>query len=185
MRKRDLIGVIFGFVCLFSCTEQYLPKPKARLALNYPKPNYISQKASCVFSFERNHIAKMESLENCSSKILYPNLKATVYLSYVPIHNNLDSLLYDAYQLPSKHIIKATAIPERVFSNPKDKVYGTLFRVEGEAASQAQFFLTDSTKHFLVGSLYFYTRPNYDSLMPVARYIERDLSHLMETLRWE
>ena len=185
MKRLGFIGVVLSFVFFCACDEEYLPKPKARIALNYPVPDYIVQKAPCSFSFERNHIARLESMENCSSKLLYPNLKATVYLSYVPIQNNLDSLLYDAYQLPSKHIIKATDIPERVFSNPKDKVHGTLFRVVGEAASQAQFFLTDSTDHFLVGSLYFYTRPNYDSLMPAARYIEKDLTHLMESLRWQ
>lgn len=185
MKRSSIILLLLCCVLLASCEEQYLPKPKARLALYYPKPLYVSQKTSCAFSFERNQIARLESLKNCGSKLLYPNLKATVYLSYVPIQNNLDSLLYDAYQLPSKHIIKATDIPERVFSNPRDRVYGTMFRVEGEAASQAQFFLTDSTKHFLVGSLYFYTRPNYDSLMPAARYIEKDLTHLMESLRWE
>jgi len=60
-----------------------------------------------------------------------------------------------------------------------------LFRVVGEAASQVQFFLTDSTKHFLVGSLYFYTRPNYDSIMPAARFIEQDMVKLMESLSWK
>lgn len=185
MKKNTLIGIVLSIVLVYSCEDQYLPKPKGRIALNYPSPSYVSQATPCAFSFEKNKIAKLESMENCSSKLLYPNLKATVYLSYVPIENNLDSLLYDAYQLPSKHIIKATDIPERVFSNPQDQVYGTLFRVVGEAASQAQFFLTDSTQHFLVGSLYFYTRPNYDSLMPAARYIEKDLTHLMESLQWE
>ena len=93
-------------------------------------------------------------------------MKATIYLSYIPIEKNLDSLLYDAYQMPSKHIVKAEEIPERVFQNSEKRVYGTLFRVVGDAASQAQFFLTDSINHFLVGSLYFFTRPHYDSLMP-------------------
>ena len=46
-------------------------------------------------------------------------------------------------------------------------------------------FLTDSTKHFLVGSLYFYSRPNYDSLLPALDYIEKDVVHLMETLSWK
>ena len=82
-------------------------------------------------------------------------MKATIYLSYRPIKNNLDSLFYDAYQMPSKHIIKASEIPEKVFINPENKAYGTLFRIVGEAASQAQFFVTDSVNHFLVGSLVF------------------------------
>ena len=112
-------------------------------------------------------------------------MKATLYLSYVMVQNNIDSLLNDAYKLPGKHMIKAQEIPERVFVAPEHEVYGTLFSVVGNAASQLQFFLTDSTDNFLVGSLYFYSRPNYDSIMPAARYLERDVIHLMETLRWK
>ncbi len=105
-------------------------------------------------------------------------------MSYIPVKDNIDSLLNDAYQLPGKHMIKADEIPEKIFFDEHQKVYGTLFSVVGNAASQLQFFLTDSTQHFLVGSLYFYTRPNYDSIMPAAKYIERDVIHLMESLKW-
>ena len=101
------------------------------------------------------------------------------------VENNIDSLLNDAYKLPREHMIKAEEIPERVFISKEYNVYGTLFSVVGNAASQLQFFLTDSTKSFLVGSLYFYSRPNYDSIMPAAKYIERDVVQLIETLRWE
>ena len=106
-------------------------------------------------------------------------------MSYVKVENNIDSLLNDAYKLPRKHMIKAEEIPERVFISEEHKVYGTLFSVVGNAASQLQFFLTDSTRSFLVGSLYFYSRPYYDSIMPAAKYIERDVVQLIETLRWK
>ena len=59
------------------------------------------------------------------------------------------------------------------------------FKVVGNAASQLQFFLTDSIHHFMIGSLYFYSRPNYDSLLPALDYIEKDVIHLMETLEWK
>ena len=106
-------------------------------------------------------------------------------LGYDDIKRFVSESLPDAYQMPSKHIIKASSIPEKVFINPENKAYGTLFRIVGEAASQAQFFLTDSLDHFLVGSLYFYSRPNYDSILPAARYIEKDMVKLMETLKWK
>jgi gliding motility-associated lipoprotein GldD len=112
-------------------------------------------------------------------------MKATLYLNYNPIKKNLDSLLNDAYQLPYKHISKAESIPEKLFINAKNQVYGTLFSVVGNAASQYQFFLTDSLNHFVVGSLYFYARPNYDSIYPAASYLQKDIVHLMETLKWE
>ena len=84
-----------------------------------------------------------------------------------------------------KHVNRAIEIPEKIYFDQKNKIFGSLFRVEGNTASQLQFFLTDSIRNFLVGSLYFYSKPNYVSLMPAARYIEDDMLHLMETLKWE
>jgi gliding motility-associated lipoprotein GldD len=112
-------------------------------------------------------------------------MKATLFLNYSPIKSNLDSLLNDAYKMPYKHISKAESIPEKVFINQANQAYGTLFSVVGNAASQYQFFLTDSTKHFLVGSVYFYAKPNYDSLYPAVNYLKKDIVHLMETLKWQ
>jgi gliding motility-associated lipoprotein GldD len=179
--------VFFGFIflCLIGCEENTLPKPRAYLSLNYAEPIYKTVTHDCPYVFDINESAEIIPQAQCWNKIIYPKMKATVYLSYVPIKNNLDSLLYDAYQMPSKHVGKAEEIPERVFQNRENRVYGTLFRVVGEAASQVQFFLTDSTDHFLVGSLYFYTRPNYDSLMPAAQYVENDMMRLMESFEWK
>lgn len=180
------ICILFLLVTALSCGDTaILPKPKAQLNLQYSHPNYIDISTPCFYKFKKNTRANFELLDNCESKLVYPKMRATVYLSYRLIENNLDSLLADAYQMPSKHIIKASEIPEKVFINQDNRVYGTLFRVVGEAASQVQFFLTDSTNHFLLGSLYFYTRPNYDSIMPAARYIEQDMVKLMESLSWE
>ena len=60
-----------------------------------------------------------------------------------------------------------------------------MFNVVGDAASQIQFFLTDSTHNFLIGSLYFYAKPNYDSILPALKYIEKDIIKLIETLEWD
>lgn len=180
------ICILFLLVTALSCEDTaMLPKPKAQLSLQYSRPDYIDISTPCSYQFKKNTRANFELLDDCESKLVYPKMRATVYLSYRSIENNLDSLLADAYQMPSKHIIKASEIPEKVFINTDNRAYGTLFRVVGEAASQVQFFLTDSTKHFLVGSLYFYTRPNYDSIMPAARFIEQDMVKLMESLSWK
>ena len=62
---------------------------------------------------------------------------------------------------------------------------GTVFNIVGNAASQIQFFLTDSSKNFLVGALYFYSKPNYDSIYPALKFIEKDLYRLIESFEWE
>jgi|TARA_B110000263_G_scaffold245642_1_gene255525 gliding motility-associated lipoprotein GldD len=181
-RYSFLFGIISLSVC---CNDIKMPKPKGYLSLDFSKPEYYKINEPCGYSFEMNKKALWESqIKKCWNSIRYPDMKATLYISYVKVNNNIDSLLNDAYQMPSKHINKAIEIPEKVFSNSNKKVFGTLFRVVGNAASQLQFFLTDSTDNFLVGSLYFYSRPNYDSIMPAARYIEEDVIRLIESFEW-
>ena len=172
-------------VLLLGCDSVQQPKPRAQLRLQYPEPKYKQVPDIYPFDFKYNDWVELKGIAKTAPDLYYPKMKATLYLSYVGLENNIDSLLNDAYQLPGKHMIKAQEIPERVFMAPEKRVYGTLFTVVGNAASQLQFFLTDSTDHFLMGSLYFYSRPNYDSIMPAAKYVERDVMHLMETLRWK
>ena len=176
---------MFMILLLVSCESVKQPKPKAQLLLQYPQPKYKSAPNIFPFDFEYNDWAQLKRTTNTAPDLYYPKMKATLYLSYEKVENNINSLLNDAYQLPGKHMVKAEEIPERVFMAPDKRVYGTLFTVVGNAASQLQFFLTDSTDHFLMGSLYFYSRPNYDSIMPAAKYVERDVMHLMETLSWK
>ena len=73
----------------------------------------------------------------------------------------------------------------RFFINVKKKVYGMFYEVGGNAATNAQFYATDSTKNFIVGSVYFYAKPNFDSIMPAASYIKNDVQNLIESLKWK
>jgi gliding motility-associated lipoprotein GldD len=90
----------------------------------------------------------------------------------------------DSRTLAYKHSLKADAIQEQVFMNPRDNVYGLIYRIEGNAASPMQFFLTDSTNHFLRGALYIREVPNIDSLKPVIDFLEPDIIRLIETTTW-
>ena len=59
------------------------------------------------------------------------------------------------------------------------------YEVTGNAASQAQFYVTDSINHFVTGSLYFYAKPNYDSIYPAANYLQKDIRRIMESMEWK
>ena len=179
--RLNFILLIFLYV---GCSDIQQPKPKGALSLSYPEPKYQINYSKKNYKYQYNSFAQIKKVSR-GENIFYPELKATLYLSYTHINNNLDSLLNDAYKLPTKHIRKAQEIPERIFINKKKKVYGTMFNVVGNAASQIQFFLTDSSYNFLIGSLYFYVKPNYDSLLPAVKYIERDIIKLVETLEWD
>jgi gliding motility-associated lipoprotein GldD len=57
--------------------------------------------------------------------------------------------------------------------------------VEGNAATSRQFYVTDSVHHFLRGALYFNSAPNADSLSIVNDFLETDMRHMIETLKWK
>ncbi len=169
----------------FSCKDDAIPKPAGHLRLEYPVAEYEKFDENCPFTFERNAISVVNNKGNCDFTINYPKMKATIYLTYKPITGNVQTHLLDAQQLTYKHTVKADDIVEQPFVNPDDKVYGMMYRVGGNAATNALFYATDSTKHFINGSVYFYAKPNFDSILPAANYMREDMRKLMETLRWK
>ena len=86
--------------------------------------------------------------------------------------------------MTSKQSAKAYSIDDSLV-NTANGVSGMFFTVGGDAATSNQFFLTDSTKHFLRGALYFDATPNADSLAVVNDFIKTDLKHLVNTFRWK
>jgi gliding motility-associated lipoprotein GldD len=112
-------------------------------------------------------------------------MKATIYLSYKPVNNNIKLLLQDAQKLTYQHVIKADDILEQPYINLEKRVFGMFYQVDGNAATNTQFYVTDSTKNFVSGSVYFYAKPNFDSIMPAASYIKNDVQNLMESLKWK
>jgi len=188
--KRPILTSLIIF-CL-SCGDEALPKPKAELRLEYSTPKYEVAHLNLPFTFEENIITKNVTnikVANDSMSlgidINYPEMKGTIYLTYKKINGNLISLIKDAQNLTQKHTIKADEIIEQKFINDSSKVFGMFYEVGGNAASQSQFYVTDSIHHFLNGSLYFYAKPNYDSLYPAAVYLKNDIKHIMETLKWK
>lgn len=176
-------------VLSFSCQDNdSLPKPKAYLALEYPKAQYFKSDGNCPYTFKTNSLSEIKNnIQNrpCWLDISYPKMNGSIYISYYPVENNLKSLIIDAQKLPLKHEIKADAILSTTYINDDHRTYGLFYEVEGNAASQAQFYLTDSINHFVTGSIYFKAKPNYDSILPAAEYLKKDMRKIMETLRWK
>ena len=115
----------------------------------------------------------------------YPNMNATIYLTYQQVKgNNLDSLLYDAQKLTYDHTVKAETILEQPRVDSVSKVYGMFYMINGNAATQSQFYVTDSLNHFVTGSLYFESKPKFDSLYPAVMYLREDIRRIMESIYW-
>src|SRR6478736_839940 len=187
MLKKAITVSLIAIITLsvFGCKNDVLPKPVGQLRLDYPIPDYASFENNCPFSFDLNSQATIKDKGNCNLEINYPKMKATIYLSYKPVHGNINLLLRDAQKLTYEHVIKADDILEQPFLNKNDKVYGMFYQVNGNAATNAQFYVTDSIRHFIDCSVYFYAKPNFDSVMPAASYIKNDMQNLMETLKWK
>ncbi|WP_158840426.1 gliding motility lipoprotein GldD [Polaribacter sp. L3A8] len=181
---RNIFLLIFTITFL-SCKEDTLPKPKAYLSLTYPKKSYTKLALERPYSFDVLKNTKVKDDANNWLTITYPKLKASIDITYRPVKNNIKELLTEAEKLVFKHTIKADQIIPKDFVNPKKRVFGSMYEITGNAASQIQFHITDSTTNFIKGSLYFYAKPNYDSILPAVDYIKEDILRLVETLEWK
>ena len=183
------IGIFFITLSLIvfitSCKNDVLPKPASQLRLDYPVAKYASFSNHCPFEFEINEDAIIKEDKNCGFSIHYPKMKATIYLTYKTVNKDINALLRDAQKLTYEHVIKADDILEQPYVNNDKKVYGMFYRVNGNAATNSLFYATDSIKHFVTGSIYFYAKPNFDSIMPAASYVKEDMKRMMETIKWK
>ena len=156
MNFKSIFLIVF-LTCFVGCKEDVLPKPKAMLRLEYPEMASKKLEMDCVYEFEHSKQAQLERKEDCALTLDYPEMKGSIFISYKNVEGNLSKLMSDAQK----------------------------FSYKGNAASQSQFYLTDSISHFVTGSLYFNTKPNYDSILPAAVYLQKDIRHIMETMRWK
>lgn len=184
MKINSVLLLLAALLLFTGCNEETLPKPKAMLRLEYPRTEYQLLDTD-HFQFEKNVLSKFEEGNSNSLTLDYPSMKGSLFITYKEVDDNIDKLLIDAQRLSIEHSAKADGILPHPFVNEDDKVYGMYFEVIGDAASQAQFYVTDSTEHFVTGSLYFYTKPNYDSIYPSASYLQNDIKRIMESLRWK
>ena len=181
---RNFIFIIFTLIFL-SCKEDTLPKPKAYLSLEYPKKSYQELPLKRPFSFEVSKNASIVDEQNNWLKIKYPALKASIDITYRPIEDNIQELLDESQKLVFKHTVKAEEIFIEDIVIKEKRIFASIHEITGNAASHLQFHVTDSTDNFIKGSLYFYAKPNYDSILPAVSYIKEDILQLIETLEWE
>lgn len=180
------IGVLF----LTGCEKNYLPKPLGYNRLELPEAEYIPLPDSLPYRFEISKHARL--LDDTSAinerfwiEIYYPLIKSNVHITYKKITNQklLKEFLDDAYTLTAKHQIKASGINEIITKTGKGET-AVIAELEGEVPSQFQFTITDSTKNFLRGALYFNTKVHNDSLAPAIEYMKKDIMHMINTFEW-
>ena len=192
-RRMKNSTVIFSIlIFLASWNKEYVPKPIGYNRLELPEPSYHALPDSFPYTFEySNHAQLLKDTSAINERywveIYYPTLKADIHITYKPINQSeklLKEYFDDAYKLTSKHQIKAYAINEVITVTPSGKT-AIIAELEGDVPSQFQFTLTDSTKNFVRGALYFNTKVANDSLAPAIEYMKKDIMHLINTFEWK
>lgn len=191
--KRPLnhLFVLTIFLLFSACEGEYSPKPRGYFNILFPKKSYSYFQGDCDFGFDIPAYASVEPYsaktdEKCWYNINYKAYRATLHLSYVPINKQgeLKGHIENARLLAYKHTVKADAIEEIPLNFQSRKVFGLLYQLRGNSASQIQFYLTDSTTGFLRGALYFNASPNADSLKPVVDYLAEDINRMIASFQW-
>lgn len=180
---------------LLSCTTDFKPKPKGFNYIDLPEHKYqLFEEESKPYSFQMNvnaiaydDTAHFKAQKKLYKIIKYPELGSNIHITYKNIHESIDSLdsyINEAYRLAYGHDVMAYGITPEMVVLP-GKMTATLISLEGDVPSQYQFFVHDSTNHFLRGAVYFPVANKNDSLAPVIDYVKEDIHHLLTTLSWK
>lgn len=192
--------VYFLFIAVLlavaACNSDYTYKPRGYYKIDFPKKEYRTfNQPGYPYTFEYPAYAQIikdttffdQQPENPYwINIDFPQFSGRIHISYKDVQkNSFDSLVEDAFTLSYKqHTYKASAIDPEPFTTPHN-LNGVYFDLKGNTATANQFFVTDSTRHFLRGALYFAATPNEDSLRPVNNFLRQDVQHLINTLQWK
>lgn len=188
--------VLLLFVSSCDNDTVYTPKPRIYPKVIYPDKelqDFISDR--CPFKFQIPNYFKIikdstntvfNDSNECWFDLYCEPLNSYIHLSYLSFNgrSEYDELVADAFELVDKHNIKASYRDEFMVKTKMQNVSGVVFKLDGPVASPFQFFLTDSTSHFLRGSLYFKAAVNRDSIAPVYEYLQSDLNNLIYSLEW-
>jgi gliding motility-associated lipoprotein GldD len=187
-----LPGMVAAIALLSTaCQREHQPKPLGYNRLVLPAHDYLQLPDSFPYTFEYSKHAKLlkdtsRISERFWVEIYYPQLKSNIHITYKPIKSDkiLREYLDDSYTLTAKHQIKAYAINEVISKTPSGKT-AVIAELEGDVPSQFQFTITDSSKNFVRGALYFNTQVANDSLAPAIEFMKRDMMQIINTLEWK
>jgi gliding motility-associated lipoprotein GldD len=96
---------VYGVVLIFKLQRGCFSKAVQLSLAYYPIAKYADFENECPFTFEMNSEAVIKGEKDCGFTITYPK-KATIYLTYKPVNNNINVLLRDAQKLTYEHVIK-------------------------------------------------------------------------------
>ncbi|MBE8714202.1 gliding motility lipoprotein GldD [Sphingobacterium hungaricum] len=178
---------------LLSCGQaDFSPKPRGYYRIDLPQKIYQVANTGCPFSFEIPTYSNLKDDTNkgaqpCWKNLEFPQFNAILHISYFDINQQttFDQLTEDARTFVFKHTSKASAIDQKPINIPETSVYGLQYDIKGNTASNTQFYVSDSSRHYLRAALYFNEKPNIDSIQPVLNFLKQDIETLINTLSWK
>lgn len=191
LRFLALILLSVTALAIWSCGPDPVPLPRGYFRIALPEREYRSFDTTWPYAFEYPLYSELRPDNDPESEpywadLIIPRFGASIHLSYKRMDGELAPFAEDARKMAMTHIARSTGIQEMIVQRPEARVFGIIYDIQGtEAASPIQFYLTDSTTHFLRGALYFNHSPNNDSLAPVITFLQEDILHLVESLRWK
>lgn len=191
MKKISFLLLLTGF--LWACSQPNpVPKPSTYLRTQFPDHAYREYISPQSFKFRLADIYNSKNFEQTNDQFSVQEidlgpLNGTLFLYYVRIAaiDSLAEIINFANDKVDEHKIMADKIDFEQILHPLKKVYGTFFELKGNVATNFQFYLTDSTRHFLRGEVLLNCRPNYDSLRPALQYLKTDLQELVNSFEWQ
>lgn len=190
--NKYIIILLSCVAILTGCGKKAQPKPYGYFRIDIPEHEYVEMTNLGPYSIEASIYCQPDKSDNTHAteadewiNLVYPTINAKIHLSYKRINaSTFQQVTEESHSLAYKHTVRADAIQESYYGNDTTRVYGILYEMKGNAASPAQFYVTDSVSNFLRGSLYFNHTPNADSIAPAANYVLQDMIHMIETLKW-
>jgi gliding motility-associated lipoprotein GldD len=187
-----LAALVFAFIAA-SCDHQtdYLPKPRGYFRIDLPEKNYVPVDTIERYRFECPQYALVtpdpySPDEKNWVNIEMPDFKGSIHLTHKSVNGNLGEYLEDVHTMVTKHLQKANGVRDSLIVNEEHKVYGLFIEMDGKGvATPMQFYLTDSTRNFVRGALYFNFKPDNDSMQPVINFIREDIDQLINTFEWK
>ena len=191
--NRKLLYLMLCCLALAACHQgNETRKPQAYLRIDLPPHAYtLCDTAALPFTFERSNLSQIEWKKNQPTDkwftITYPKYKGYVFMTYKQMRGvqDLRAQIDTSYKFVEGHFSYSSGIDENKFVDRPNHLSGTTYHLKGQnVASTYQFWVTDSVRHFLRGALYIDCTPNNDSLAPVLNYIQDDINHMIESIRW-
>ena len=178
---RNLFLLMFLLVGCYN--DSVIPKPNAFLYKEFEKPIYKIYKSNCGYSFQTNDISTISS-DECNLKINNKKLKSTIFITYIKIDNNLNLIESDFNEKMNENSKNAFFVKSSEYVSEGNNIFAKYFSFSGDTPSNTHFFLTDSVSFYFSGSLFFDSKPHYDSLIPSINYMNQDIRKLIQSFSW-